>query len=116
MTSRPSRPDVSFVLAFLLLDMADRRGVRRRNRAEARDLRGRRQRPSRATVGPVAHVYEVFGPLAAGYTDETARTLARRNEPWAAAYAIAAPAPPYSLQLRWDAEARQPVLNSDHPL
>jgi hypothetical protein len=72
--------------------------------------------PPRAMVGPVAHAYEVFGPLAARYIDETAGTLARRDEPWAAAYAIAAPAPPYSLQLRWDAEARQLVLNSDHPL
>ena len=62
--------------------------------------------PPRAMVGPVAHAYEVFGPLAARYTDETARTLARRDKPWAAAYAIAAPAPPSSLQLRWDAEAR----------
>jgi hypothetical protein len=58
----------------------------------------------------------VFGPLAARYTDETARALARRDEPWAAAYAIAGPAPPSSLQLRWDAEARQLVLNSDHAL
>jgi hypothetical protein len=41
--------------------------------------------PPRAMVGPVAHAYEVFGPLAARHTDETARTLARRDEPWAAA-------------------------------
>ena len=113
MTSRPSRPDIPFVLAWIW-----QAGVAYVGATVPRlgifvvDASG----PPRTMVGPVAHAYEVFGPLAARYTDETARALARRDEPWAAAYVIAAPAPPSSLQLRWDAEARQLVLNSDHPL
>lgn len=72
--------------------------------------------PPRAFVGPVARAYEVQGPLATRYTDETARTLARRDEPWAAGYTIA-PAPgPSSLQLRYDPETRQLVLTSDRAL
>jgi hypothetical protein len=70
----------------------------------------------RAFVGPVARAYEIFGPLGARYTDETARTLSNRNEPWAASYTIAAPPQPSSLQLRYDAEARQLVLTSDRDL
>jgi len=72
--------------------------------------------PPRAFVGPVAPAYEVFGPLAARYSDETAPALADRNEPWAAAYTIPAAPPPSSLQLSWDAEARQLVLTSDRAL
>ena len=72
--------------------------------------------PPRAFVGPVARAYEVHGPLGARYDDETARTLAQRDEPWAAGYTIAAPPPPSSLQLRYDAEARQLVLSSDRAL
>jgi hypothetical protein len=72
--------------------------------------------PPRAFVGPVARAYEVQGPLDARHTDESARTLARRDEPWAAGYTIA-PAPgPSSLQLRYDAETRQLVLTSDRAL
>jgi len=113
MTSRPSRPDIPFVLAWIW-----QAGVAYVGATVPRlgifvvDASG----PPRTMVGPVAHAYEVFGPLAARYTDETARSLARGDEPWPAAYAIAAPAPPSSLQLRWDAEARQLVLNSDHAL
>jgi Protein of unknown function (DUF3160) len=72
--------------------------------------------PPRAFVGPVARAYEVHGPLGARYNDETARTLTQRNEPWAARYTIPAPPPPSSLQLRYDAEARQFVLTSDRAL
>jgi hypothetical protein len=72
--------------------------------------------PPRAFVGPVARAYEVHGPLGARYADETARTLAHRDEPWAVAYTIAAPPPPSSLQLRYDAEARRLVLTSDRAL
>jgi Protein of unknown function (DUF3160) len=72
--------------------------------------------PPRAFVGPVARAYEVHGPLGARYSDETARTLAQRDEPWAAGYTIPAAAPPSSLQLRYDAEARQFVLTSDRAL
>ncbi len=72
--------------------------------------------PPRAFVGPVARAYEVRGPLGARYTDETARTLAQRDEPWAAGYTIPAAPPPSSLQLRYDAEARQFVLTSDRAL
>jgi hypothetical protein len=72
--------------------------------------------PPRAFVGPVARAYETFGPLGARYTDKTARTLDRRDEPWAASYTIAAPPQPSSLQLRYDAEARQLVLTSDRDL
>ena len=72
--------------------------------------------PPRAFVGPVARAYEVHGPLGTRYDDETARTLAQRDEPWAAGYTIAAPPPPSSLQLRYDAEARQLVLSSDRAL
>ena len=72
--------------------------------------------PPRAFVGPVARAYEAHGPLGARYTDETARTLADRDEPWAASYTISAPAPPSSLQLRYDAETRQLVLTSDRAL
>jgi hypothetical protein len=86
MTSRPSRPDVLFVLAFppcwiwqagvaYVGATAPGLGI------FVVDASG----PPRAMVGPVAHAYEVFGPLAARYTDETAWTLARRDEPWAAA-------------------------------
>src|SRR5580704_12597352 len=46
--------------------------------------------PPRAFAGPVAHAYETWGPLATRYTDETARVLAQRDEPWAADYMIAA--------------------------
>jgi hypothetical protein len=70
----------------------------------------------RAFVGPVTRAYEIFGPLGARYTDETARTLSNRDEPWAASYTIAAPPQPSSLQLRYDAEARQLVLTSDRDL
>jgi hypothetical protein len=72
--------------------------------------------PPRAFVGPVARAYEVQGPLDMRLTNETARTLAQRDDPWAARYTIAAPAKPSSLQLRYDAEARQLVLTSDRPL
>ena len=72
--------------------------------------------PPRAFVGPVARAYEAFGPLGARYTDESARTLEDRDEPWAASYTIAAPPKPSSLQLRYDAEARQLVLTSDRDL
>jgi len=72
--------------------------------------------PPRAFVGPVARAYEVQGPLATRYTDETARTLARRDEPWAADYTIPAAPQPSSLQLRYDAETRQLVLTSDRAL
>jgi hypothetical protein len=72
--------------------------------------------PPRAFVGPVARAYEIFGPLGARYTDESARTLNDRVEPWAASYTIAAPPQPSSLQLRYDAEARQLVLTSDRDL
>jgi hypothetical protein len=70
----------------------------------------------RAFVGPVARAYEVHGPPGARYTDQTARTLAQREEPWAAGYTIPAAPPPSSLQLRYDAEARQFVLTSDRTL
>jgi hypothetical protein len=72
--------------------------------------------PPRAFVGPVARGYEVFGPLGARYTDETALTLAQRDEPWAAAYTIPAAPPPSSLQLRWDGPTRKLVLTSDRAL
>ena len=72
--------------------------------------------PPRAFVGPVARAYEVHGPLGERYADKTARTLAHRNEPWAASYTIAAPPPPSSVQLRYDAAARQLVLTSDRAL
>ena len=72
--------------------------------------------PPRAFVGPVARAYEVHGPLGARYTDQTARMLAQRKEPWAAGYTIPAAPPPSSLQLRYDAEARQFVLTSDRAL
>jgi hypothetical protein len=72
--------------------------------------------PPRAFVGPVARAYEVHGPLATRYTDETARVVAQRDEPWAARYMIAAAPPPPSLQLHYDAEARQLVLTSDRAL
>ena len=67
----------------------------------------------RAFVGPVARAYEVHGPLGARYTDESAKTLTRRDAPWAASYTVAAPPTPSSLQLRYDAETRQLVLTSD---
>jgi hypothetical protein len=70
----------------------------------------------RAFVGPVARAYEVHGPLGERYTDQTARTLAQREEPWAAGYTIAAAPPPSSLQLRYDADTRQFVLTSDRAL
>ena len=73
--------------------------------------------PPRAFVGPVARAYEVQGPLGSRYTDEAARTLAERSEPWAASYTIAAPPQQLaSLELRYDAEARQLVLTSDRAL
>jgi hypothetical protein len=72
--------------------------------------------PPRAFIGPVARAYEVHGPIGARTNDETARELAARDEPWAAGYAIAAPPPPSSLQLRYDPEARQLVLTSDRTL
>ncbi len=72
--------------------------------------------PPRAFVGPIARAYEALGPLGARYTDETARTLADRDESWAASYTISAPSPPSSLQLRYDAETRQLVLTSDRAL
>jgi hypothetical protein len=72
--------------------------------------------PPRAFVGPVARAYEIEGPLGARYSDETARTLAHRDSPWAAGYTIDAPSQPSSLQLRYDAEARQLVLSSDRDL
>ena len=72
--------------------------------------------PPRAFVGPVARAYEIEGPLGARYSDETARTLAHRDSPWAAGYTIDAPSQPSSLQLRYDAEARQLVLTSDRDL
>ena len=85
------------------------------HRAAARHFRGRRGGPPRAFVGPVARAYEVFGPLAARYTDEAARS-SQRDEPWAASYTVPAPAAPSSLQLRYDAAARQLVLTSDRAL
>lgn len=72
--------------------------------------------PPRAFVGPVARAYQAFGPVGARHTDESARTLASRDEPWAASYTIAAAPQPSSLQLRYDAEKRQLVLSSDRPL
>ena len=72
--------------------------------------------PPRAFVGPVARAYEVHGPLGSRYTDEGARTLAERSDPWAAGYTIAAPPQLASLELRYDAEARQLVLTSDRAL
>jgi hypothetical protein len=72
--------------------------------------------PPRAFVGPVARAYEIHGPLGARYADETARTLAHRDESWAAGYTIAAPPPPSSLKLRYDAKVRQLVLTSDRAL
>jgi Protein of unknown function (DUF3160) len=72
--------------------------------------------PPRAFVGPVARAYEVDGPLGSRSTDETARTLTERDEPWAATYTISAPPQPSSLQLRYDADTRQLVFTSDRPL
>jgi hypothetical protein len=70
----------------------------------------------RAFVGPVARAYETFGPLGARISDESARTLSDRAEPWAASYTIAAPPKPSSLQLHYDTEARELVLTSDRDL
>lgn len=70
----------------------------------------------RAFVGPVARAYETFGPLGRRYTDETAKTLAARDEPWAAAYTIPAAPGPSSLQLRYDTESREVVFASDRAL
>jgi hypothetical protein len=72
--------------------------------------------PPRAFVGPVARAYQAHGSLGARYTDESARTLAHRDEPWAAGYTIAAAPAPSSLQLRYDAARRQLVLTSDRAL
>jgi hypothetical protein len=72
--------------------------------------------PPRAFVGPVARAYEVHGPLGARYSDESARTLPRRDEPWATGYTIAPVPQPSSLQLSYDADARQLVLTSDRAL
>ena len=72
--------------------------------------------PPRAFVGPIARAYEVHGPLGTRYTDETARAISDRDEPWAAGYTVAAAPPPSSLQLHYDAEVRQLVLTSDHTL
>src|SRR6185436_14010472 len=46
--------------------------------------------PPRAFVGPIARAFEVHGPLATRYTDDSARKLARVDEPWAASYTLAA--------------------------
>ena len=70
----------------------------------------------RAFVGPVARAYEVHGPVGARYTDESAKTLTRRDAPWSASYTVAAPPVPSSLQLRYDTEKKQLVLTSDRPL
>ena len=72
--------------------------------------------PPRTFVGPVARAYEVHGPLATRYTDETARSLVNRDEPWAAGYTVAAAPQPSSLQLHYDPEARRLVLTSDRAL
>lgn len=72
--------------------------------------------PPRAFVGPVARAYEIHGPLGTRYTDETARTLVQRDEPWAAGYTIPAGPQLSSLQLRYDSETRQLVLTSDSAL
>lgn len=72
--------------------------------------------PARAFVGPVARAYEVFGPLAQRYTDETAKTLTSRDEPWAASYTIPAGPAPSSLQLKYDRETHALVLTSDQVL
>jgi hypothetical protein len=58
----------------------------------------------------------MHGPLGARTSDETARMLSNRDESWAASYTIPAPPQPSSLQLRYDAEARQLVLTSDRDL
>jgi hypothetical protein len=72
--------------------------------------------PPRAFVGPVARAYETFGPLAQRYTDEAARKLEHRDEPWAASYTIPAPAAPSQLGLEYDDVRRQVVVTSDRAL
>jgi hypothetical protein len=64
----------------------------------------------------VAHAYEVHGPLGERLTDESARTVADRNEPWSVSYAMAAPPTPSSLQVRYDADTHALVVTSDRPL
>jgi hypothetical protein len=58
--------------------------------------------PPRAFVGPIARAYEVRGPIATRYTDETARDLTRVDEPWAASYTLAAPAAAPSLRVTYN--------------
>ncbi|HWO17214.1 MAG TPA: DUF3160 domain-containing protein [Kofleriaceae bacterium] len=58
--------------------------------------------PPRAFVGPVARAYEVRGPLATRYTDESAKTLPHVDEPWAASYTLAAPAVAPSIRVAYD--------------
>jgi hypothetical protein len=70
----------------------------------------------RAMVGPVASAYEVFGPLATRYSDETAAG-APKTDAWAASYTLAAPAAVPSLKLSWDPERKGVVIEADaaHP-
>jgi hypothetical protein len=60
--------------------------------------------PPRAFVGPVARAYEVRGPLAKRYTDETAAALPHVDEPWAASYTLAAPAAAPPIRVAYDAQ------------
>jgi hypothetical protein len=48
--------------------------------------------PARVVVGPIARGYETTGPLSKRLTDEDARKLATRSDPWAASYTTPAPA------------------------
>jgi hypothetical protein len=52
----------------------------------------------RVVVGPVAHAYQLVGPLAKRLNDEEARAATGKEEPWAASYTVTGPAaPPIAL-------------------
>jgi hypothetical protein len=50
--------------------------------------------PPRVVVGPVAHAFEHHAPLATRLGDDAVPTLASREEPWSASYAVPAPPEP----------------------
>ncbi len=64
--------------------------------------------PPRVMVGPVAHAYEVVGPLDRRYTDASVAKAEGKQEPWSASYTAPAPlAPALALAASFPPESKK---------
>jgi len=70
----------------------------------------------RAFVGQVARGYEHRTPLTTRLTDDDSARLTTVDEPWAASYTIASPAPRPALAVRYDPQTGDVMVKADRAL